>query len=195
MEKEIFLKFRAGNKDVIVERKDGMLSFEAKDLEGHPVPLEVEESIECTMYKFNVGNDKCIIAFDNDDICLHIKKDNGIERIFYSVEGDDTQLYSLEHIKEQYENKCYEKIKDIIENFDILLMDLSTVVSPIKMMSINKIKKVFYKIVNNTKSKYMIRLHRCEYIQDIKESNEFAIKVISNMEKDAIDMIYKLIEA
>ena len=189
MNNELFLSFKVGDKTITVERKEEGITFEARNNNGEPVGINVEESIQCKMYKFDINKDKCIIAFDNDDICLHVKKENGVDYIYYSLQEDDTTMYSIEEIKEMYEEKCMTKIDDIKEKFYDLIDDIKPVCPFYKYTRLNKIKQDFYKQINVELSLYMINLYQAEYIHDVRECNNNTISKVIELEREYVNKL------
>lgn len=189
MNNELFLSFRVGDKIITVERKEEGVTFEARNNNGEPVGINVEESIQCKMYKFDINKDKCIIAFDNDDICLHVKKENGVDYIYYSLQEDDTTMYSIEEIKEMYEEKCVARIENIKDKFCELIDDVKTMCPFYKYTRLNRVKQEFYKQVNSWLSLYMIDLHQAEYIHDVRECNNNTISKVIELEKEYVNKL------
>ena len=189
MNNELFLSFRVGDRIITVERKEEGVTFEARNNDGEPVSINVEESIQCKMYKFDINKDKCIVAFDNDDICLHVKKENGVDYIYYSLQEDDTTMYSIEEIKEMYEEKCVARIQNIKDKFCELIDDVKTMCPFYKYTRLNRVKQEFYKQVNSWLSLYMIDLHQAEYIHDVRECNNNTISKVIELEKEYVNKL------
>lgn len=183
---ELLLTFKLGDKVITVEKKDEGVSFEARTESGEPVGIEVEESVKCKMYKFDINNDRCIVAFDNDDICLHVKKENGVDYIYYSLQEDDSTMYSIDQIKEMYEERCVAKVEDIKEKFCTLIDDIKSMVSFCKYPRINKVKQDFFRQINSERGLYMIDLYEAEYIHDVRECNNKLISKVIEMEKEYV---------
>lgn len=188
---EIFLQFKLNGMDIEVERAEGQLSFKASK-DGESIPLDVEESIQCKMYKFNINNDKCIIAFDKDDVCLHVITEKGKEYIYYSLDNDDTKLYTIDEIKEQYREKCEESIKEIYIKFDKLINEISKFYN-IKQIKFNKIKIKFQKGIEKFISLYYINLHSADYINEVRESTQITLNNVKQLEKTYVSNLTDII--
>lgn len=188
---ELFLQFKLNGMDIEVERAQGILSFKASR-DGADIPLEVEESIQCKMYKFNINKDKCIVAFDEDDICLHVITEKGKEYIYYSLDNDDTKLYTIDEIKEQYKEKCEENIEELVLKFDKLIKDISKFYK-VKQVKFNKIKTKLGKDIEALISLYYIKLHSAEYINEVREATQETTENAKRIEKLYVEKLMTIV--
>lgn len=182
---ELFLEFRLNGVVIKIKREEDVLIFEAYK-KGDPISLDVIELVKHQMYKFNIFNNTCIVGFDDDDnICLHIIKENKKEYIYYSLPEDDKNMYTLKEIKNIYKYRCEAKIQEITDNFETLVKDISEL-HLFKNILFNKTKNKLYKELDTIMSIYRIELYKAQYIQDIKEANNIIIEEVKKLEQKLI---------